>query len=264
MLRWGVDVAPGLGVLRDGQKWVALAMPGYALAGAGAVAAPAAPAAAGAGRAGVLCGADPGAARSGLGVAGRVDAGALPGRLGGGGGEDQRRSAAGGRAAGRHHAALRLGRAAPVLDPLPRWVRADVLTTGDLGVGGQTVTGEGTHARAVQQALLSGAEPAALGVLGVGWVVKESGTDGDMGSAAKTLMRLPVSYRDTDLTLYRVGGRAPKASVGPRRAAVAAHLGWLAMLVVGAGGLAVGRRWTPSPFPRDPPSVSAGDPGQPA
>ena len=28
-----VDFAPGLGVLRDGQKWVALAMPGYALAG---------------------------------------------------------------------------------------------------------------------------------------------------------------------------------------------------------------------------------------
>ncbi|MGH3563199.1 MAG: hypothetical protein ACRDTN_15795, partial [Mycobacterium sp.] len=32
-----VDTAPGLGVLRDGQKWVALAVPGYALAGAGAV-----------------------------------------------------------------------------------------------------------------------------------------------------------------------------------------------------------------------------------
>ena len=32
-----VDAVPGLGVLRDGQKWVALAMPGYALAGAGAV-----------------------------------------------------------------------------------------------------------------------------------------------------------------------------------------------------------------------------------
>ncbi|MDT5115079.1 MAG: hypothetical protein QOE30_818, partial [Mycobacterium sp.] len=32
-----VDAAPGLGVLRDGQKWVALAMPGYVLAGAAAV-----------------------------------------------------------------------------------------------------------------------------------------------------------------------------------------------------------------------------------
>ena len=37
VLRAVVDAAPGLGVLRDGQKWVALAMPGYALAGAGAV-----------------------------------------------------------------------------------------------------------------------------------------------------------------------------------------------------------------------------------
>ena len=32
-----IDAVPGLGVLRDGQKWVALAVPGYALAGAGAV-----------------------------------------------------------------------------------------------------------------------------------------------------------------------------------------------------------------------------------
>ena len=36
-LRAVVDAAPGFGVLRDGQKWVALAMPGYTLAGAGAV-----------------------------------------------------------------------------------------------------------------------------------------------------------------------------------------------------------------------------------
>ncbi|PRC51938.1 hypothetical protein C6A85_61495, partial [Mycobacterium sp. ITM-2017-0098] len=29
-----ISAVPGLGVLRDGQKWVALAMPAYALAGA--------------------------------------------------------------------------------------------------------------------------------------------------------------------------------------------------------------------------------------
>jgi hypothetical protein len=114
-----------------------------------------------------------------------------------------------------------------------------VLSTGDLSVGGQTVPGEGTHARAVQQALLSGAEPAMLGVFGVGWVVKETDTDGEMGSAAKTLMRLPIVYRDSDFTVYRVGGRAPKVSAGPRRAVLAAHLVWLALLVAGAGGLAV-------------------------
>ncbi|MGB3334506.1 MAG: hypothetical protein WBA79_17045, partial [Mycobacterium sp.] len=37
LLRWATDIAPGIGMLRDGQKWVALAVPGYALAGAGAV-----------------------------------------------------------------------------------------------------------------------------------------------------------------------------------------------------------------------------------
>ncbi|OOK68720.1 transmembrane domain protein [Mycobacterium kansasii] len=30
-----VDAVPGLGVLRDGQKWVALAVPGYTVCGAG-------------------------------------------------------------------------------------------------------------------------------------------------------------------------------------------------------------------------------------
>ena len=37
VLRALVEAAPGVGVLRDGQKWVALAMPGYAVAGAAAV-----------------------------------------------------------------------------------------------------------------------------------------------------------------------------------------------------------------------------------
>ena len=51
---------------------------------------------------------------------------------------------------------------APVLDPLPRWVRADVLSTGDLIISGVTVPGEGTHARAVQELLLTGPDPSAL------------------------------------------------------------------------------------------------------
>ena len=51
---------------------------------------------------------------------------------------------------------------APVLDPLPRWVRAEVLTTGDLTVAGRTVPGEGDRAREVQQLLFSGADREAL------------------------------------------------------------------------------------------------------
>ena len=86
--------------------------------------------------------------------------------------------------------------AAPVLDPLPRWVRADVLTTGDLTISGTTVPGEGNRAREVQQLLLAGADPAALAAAGVGWLVVESGTPGDMGAAAETLQPLPVPIAD--------------------------------------------------------------------
>jgi len=238
LLRWATDVAPGLGMLRDGQKWMALAVPGYLLAGAGAVLGlrdrlpPA--------RAALVCCVALIVVLPDLawGVAGRVTAVHYP--------PGWAAVAAKINADPRPVAVLpadamrRFSWAgpAPVLDPLPRWVRAEVLSTGDLTVGGQTVPGEGSHARDVQQALLSGTEPVALGVKGVGWVVKEADADGEMGSAAKTLTRLPVSYRDADLTVYRVGGRAPTVSAGPRRAAMAAHLVWLAMLVVGAGGLA--------------------------
>lgn len=238
LLRWATEIAPGLGVLRDGQKWVALAVPGYLLAGAGAVVGlrdrlpPA--------RAALVCCVALIVVLPDLaaGVAGRVTPVHYPpgwavvaAKIN----ADPRPVAVLPADTMRH---FPWAGPAPVLDPLPRWVRAEVLTTGDLTVGGQAVPGEGTHAREVQEALLSGAEPATLGVKGVGWVVKESDVDGEIGSATKTLTRLPVTYRDPDLTLYRVGGRAPKASTGSRRAAMVAHLAWLAMLVVGAGGLA--------------------------
>ncbi|BBX24439.1 hypothetical protein MTER_38500 [Mycolicibacter terrae] len=238
VLRWAVDVVPGAGMLRDGQKWVALAVPGYALAGAGAVAGlrdrlPAA-------RAALVCCVALIVALPDLawGVAGRVEPVAYPpgwAAVAAKINADPRPVAVLPADTMRHFS---WAGPAPVLDPLGRWVRAEVLATGDLNVGGQTVPGEGNHARAVQQALLSGAEPATLGVHGVGWVVSESAAGGEMGNAAKTLMRLPIAYRDSDFTVYRVGGRAPKVSAGPRRAVLAAHLIWLAMLAVGAAGLA--------------------------
>jgi hypothetical protein len=125
---------------------------------------------------------------------------------------------------------------APVLDPLPRWLRADVLATGDLTISGQPVPGEGRHARDVQALLLSGADPSAL--TEVGWIVVEHRTPGDMGSAATTLARLPVAYHDADLTLYRVGEAAGSPS-DRRWVVIAAHVAWLAMLA--AGGLLVAR-----------------------
>ena len=66
---------------------------------------------------------------------------------------------------------------APVLDPLPRWVRADVLTTGDLTISGRLVPGEGGRARDIERLLAAGADHDALARAGVGWLVVESGDD---------------------------------------------------------------------------------------
>jgi hypothetical protein len=129
---------------------------------------------------------------------------------------------------------------APVLDPLPRWVRADVLITGDLTISGVTIPGEGDHARAVQQLLLTGANPVALGQAGVGWLVVESDSAGDMGAAARTLGALTPVFADKEFALYRIGGDTAGVPSASRRATLIAHLAWLAMLVVGSGGVLVG------------------------
>jgi len=234
-----VDAAPALGVLRDGQKWVALAMPGYALAGAAAVLRlqrwlrPAAAAS-------VCCAALllslPDLA---WGIAGKVDSVHYP--------ADWTTVAA---AINERPAEVAVLPAdtmrrfawsgpAPVLDPLPRWLRADVLTTGDLTISGTTILGEGKRARGVQRLLLTGADPEALRQAGVGWLVVERGTPGDIGLAARTFDRLPVAYRGRDLVLYRVDGDTAGVSSSRRLTAVIAHLVWLELLVGGAIGMAV-------------------------
>ncbi len=115
-----------------------------------------------------------------------------------------------------------------MLDPLPRWVRADVLSTGDLTIAGRRVPGEGAHARRVQERLLAGADRAELAALGVGWVVVEGG---------HAPLPLPVAYRDDDVAVYAIGGTTPAS---PHRALmIAAHLVWLAQLGVGLGAMAV-------------------------
>ncbi len=234
-----VDAAPGLGVLRDGQKWVALAMPGYAVAGAGTVltlrrwSRPAVTA--------LACCAALLLALPDLawGVAGKVEpvhyptdwatVAALinrdPGAVAVLPADTMRRFAWSG--------------PAPVLDPLPRWVRADVLITGDLIISGVTVPGEGYRAHEVQRLLLAGADPIAVRRAGVAWLVIEAGTPGNMGSAAKTFDRLPVTYHGRDLVLYRVGGATAGVPADRRLLAVIAHLVWLEMLIGGAIGTTV-------------------------
>ncbi|ETW21586.1 hypothetical protein [Mycobacterium gastri] len=233
-----IDAVPGLGVLRDGQKWVALAVPGYAVCGAGAVVTLARwsrPAVAG-----VLCCAALVLALPDLawGVGGRV----IPVRYPSG-------WAAVAAAINREPGAVAVlpagtmrrfswSGSAPVLDPLPRWVRADVLTTGDLVISGVTVPGDGTHARAVQELLLAGPDPAALARAGVGWVVVESDSAGEMGAAARTLDRLTPTYRDGDLALYRIGGQSDGVAAARLRATMLAHWAWLCLLLVGGAGMA--------------------------
>ena len=142
-------------MLRDGQKWVALAMPGYALAGAATVVTlrPRVPAAA---TAAVCCAAIVATLPDlAWGVGGRVSPVQYP--------EGWPAAAAVINADPRPVAVLPVDSMrsfawagdAPVLDPLPRWVRADVLSTGDLTIAGRTVTGEGARAREVQRLLVS-------------------------------------------------------------------------------------------------------------
>ncbi|BBZ73039.1 hypothetical protein [Mycobacterium paraseoulense] len=237
-----VDSVPGFGVLRDGQKWVALAVPGYALAGAGVVVTlrrwvpPPADVVAAPVCCLALIFALPDLA---WGVWGQVSPVQYP--------RGWAAVAAAINAQPRTVAVLPAGTMrlyswsgrAPVLDPLPRWVRADVLSTGDLAISGTVIPGEGTRARAVQQLLLAGPDPSALAPAGVGWLVVESDTAGDMGASARTVEALTPVYRDDDLALYRIGGDTAGAAPAARTTTLIAHLAWLAVLLVGGAGALV-------------------------
>ncbi|OBH61155.1 hypothetical protein [Mycobacterium sp. E2479] len=238
-----VDAVPAFGVLRDGQKWVALAAPGYALAGAGAVltlrrwlrlSGTAAPA--------LVCCLALLLALPDLawGVFGKVTPVHYPrGWTALAAAIDAQPDAVATLPAGTMRLFSWSG-PAPVLDPLPRWVRADVLSTGDLVISGTTIAGEGTQARAVQRLLLSGPDPAALAAAGVGWLVVESDSAGDMGASGRTLAALSPVYRDHEIALYRIGGQTPGVSAGRRTTTMAAHLAWLALLIGGGAGAVMG------------------------
>ncbi|ORV47460.1 hypothetical protein AWC03_01215 [Mycobacterium europaeum] len=239
-----VDAVPGFGVLRDGQKWVALAVPGYALAGGGVVVTlrrwvpPPADMVAAPVCCLALVFALPDLA---WGVWGQVSSVQYPrGWAAATAAINAQPATVAVLPAGTMRLYSWAGRA-PVLDPLPRWVRADVLSTGDLVISGTVIPGEGAQARAVQQLLLAGPAPSALAPAGVGWLVVESDTAGDMGASARTLDALTPVYRDDDLALYRIGGDTAGVSATARTVTLLAHLAWLAALLVGGAGALVGR-----------------------
>lgn len=137
---------------------------------------------------------------------------------------------------------------APVLDPAPRILPNDVLQTGELRVRGYAVTGEGNRARTVENALLRGATPAEIAALGVGWILVERTTPGPLGDSEKTLAAAESTYQDTDLALYRIPGHTPTdiATPAQRWISAAAHILWAALLVGGLLTAALLRRVSPA------------------
>ena len=231
--RWSVEVFTGAGLLRDAQKWVALAVPFYALAAAAAV---------------MWAGNRFSLPRPAFSVAAIVvTIVALPDLVWGVGGAlkpvhypgswtvvaEQLRDETGDVAvlpAGMFRAFPYSGDA-PVLDPAPRFLPLDVLQTGQLVVAGGAVGGEGTRATQVEDLLLAGGSPTQLADLGVGWVLIERGTPGQLGNSATTLDGLEQVFADNDLALFRVPGdiATQEASTSARTAVVVAHLAWILM-----------------------------------
>ncbi|MET7771360.1 hypothetical protein [Nocardia sp. NPDC005366] len=262
VMRWLVVDVPGAGLLRDTQKYVALAMPAYALcaaAGCRALAARIGERAANSADTRTVARGGAVATRSvaalfiallvvplldlAWGVGGSVrpvhypigwqrvaeeiekpgDVAILPGGM-------FRRFPYSGKVA--------------VLDPAPRMLPRDVLQTGRLPVRGLTVAGEGTRAVEVENTLLHGDPAQRLADLGVGWVLVERSTPGPLGDSAKTLAQLEPRYADDHFALYRVPGAADRAteSQGAHRIiAIVAHLLWIALLIGGLLTAAVRR-----------------------
>ncbi|WP_433196597.1 hypothetical protein ACQP1G_44715 [Nocardia sp. CA-107356] len=125
---------------------------------------------------------------------------------------------------------------APVLDPAARMLPRDVLQTGELPVHGRTVAGEGARARDVETLLLHGGSAQQLANLDVGWVLVERTTPGPLGESKTTLAQLEPIYADSQLALYRVPGATDhraESHISQRVIAYAAHILWAALLVGG-------------------------------
>ncbi|MCJ0902031.1 hypothetical protein [Rhodococcus sp. ARC_M6] len=229
--RWSVESFSGAGLLRDSQKWVALAAPFYALSAAAAV---------------MWAQQRFPLPRPTWSIAAVVvTILALPDLVWGVGGalkpvtypqawttvSEQLRGESGDVAilpAGMFRAFTYSGDA-PVLDPAPRFLPLDVLQTGQLIVAGGAVGGEGTRAGQVEDLLLSGGGNAELAALGVGWVLVERDTPGQFDESS--LRDLEKVFADNYLELYRVPGKPAvhQASSIARASVIIAHLAWVLM-----------------------------------
>ena len=132
----------------------------------------------------------------------------------------------------------------PSLSPLPRMLDAPVLLDGELTVDGETIDRPPRRVQDVVEALEAGGESAELGRLGVGWVVVERHAAGS-GTAPAAPERLTGSaarvYDGEDLTAYRIdAARAyPSPGTGAWIAAGVALGVWLSCLLAGLAAAVV-------------------------
>ncbi|PYE18152.1 hypothetical protein DFR67_105297 [Williamsia limnetica] len=229
VLEWLVEAIPGAGLLRDTQKWIALAAPLYALAAAAAVQVigryvPRAFAATIA--AALIMAPLPDLA---WGVGNTLTPSTYPTDwqrvsdvIGPGQGDVLILPTGMNREYGfTGHVSL---------DPAPRLLRADVLQTGELVVGGNSVDVSDSRAARAEAALVAGADPSVLSELGVGWILVE-GDSGSIGDAPRTLAQLDTVFAGDDLQVHQVQAPRSFAASGTDRTLVwIAHLWWILLI----------------------------------
>ncbi|MGK8361524.1 hypothetical protein [Corynebacterium amycolatum] len=244
MMGWALEHIPGAGLLRDAQKWIALAVPAYvilAASGADYLARRARGATANIGQ------------WLATGVSALIIIAAVPtlpadvtplrpipswegwSAVSGVVALDDDRVAV--LPAGSY----RIINGRPVLDPATKILPAPVVSSGELIVSGQSVSGEG--ATTVERTLLGGAKrqeelESALQSLrdqGVGWVLVEN-SPGNFGDSADIVAALDPVYETPDLQLYHVPGviePATQPSQGAYAAAWVAFGIWTLCLLAG-------------------------------
>lgn len=233
LMAWGLETVPGAGLLRDAQKWVALAVPGYVvLAAAGAetiarqipdhrrwLAALFAVT--------VIIAAVPDLPRA---VAPVKPVAPWPGWSAVSGIVAMDDTAVAVLPAGPY----RIIDGRPTYDPAVKTLPAPVLATGDLVVSGVAVGGEGSTSATVEKTLLDAPDHAidVLRAHGAGWVLVEN-SPGEMGDSERVLSRLEVVYSDEHLTLHRVPGAIERPERADRTLAWIALLAWAAMVLAG-------------------------------
>ena len=233
LMEWALETVPGAGLLRDAQKWVALAVPGYVvLAAAGAetvarqipdhrrwLAALFAVT--------VIIAAVPDLPRA---VAPVKPVAPWPGWSAVSGIVAMDDTAVAVLPAGPY----RIIDGRPTYDPAVKTLPAPVLATGDLVVSGVAVGGEGSTSATVEKTLLDAPDHAidVLRTHGAGWVLVEN-SPGEMGDSERVLSRLEVVYSDEHLTLHRVPGAIERPERADRTLAWIALLAWAAMALAG-------------------------------